>query len=116
MGRATLVRAFPLWGPARPWGQVFPCWTPFLRGRRVPRGLPLAPALLGAATLAPYGVVGIGYLALGTGGAVAMGRGDFPSEGDALLVARIGITAFAVYGVALVVAARSYWLRTRPAA
>ncbi len=68
------------------------------------------------ALLAPYGVVGIGYLALVTGGAVTMGRGDFPSEGDALLVAWIGITAFAVYGVALVVAARSYWLRTRPAA
>ncbi|MFD0420448.1 hypothetical protein [Streptomyces parvus] len=112
----ALLGVFLLWGLVRPWGQAFPRWTPFLRGRRIPRGLPLAPALLGAATLAPYGVVGIGYLALVTGGAVTMGRGDFPSEGDALLVAWIGITAFAVYGVALVVAARSYWLRTRPAA
>ncbi|MEU8594462.1 hypothetical protein [Streptomyces globisporus] len=112
----ALLGVFLLWGLVRPWGQAFPRWTPFLRGRRVPRGLPLAPALLGAATLAPYGVVGIGYLALVTAGAVTMGRGDFPSEGDALLVAWIGITAFAVYGVALVVAARSYWLRTRPAA
>ncbi|MCC8480963.1 hypothetical protein [Streptomyces parvus] len=111
----ALLGVFLLWGLVRPWGQVFPRWTPFLRGRRVPRSLPLAPALLGAATLAPYGVVGIGYLALVTGGAVTMGRGDFPSEGDALLVAWIGLTAFAVYGVALVVAARSYWLRTRPA-
>lgn len=111
----ALLGVFLLWGLVRPWGQVFPRWTPFLRGRRVPRLLPLAPALLGAATLAPYGVVGIGYLALVTGGAVTMGRGDFPSEGDALLVAWIGITAFAVYGVALAVAARSYWLRTRPA-
>ncbi|OCC10862.1 hypothetical protein A3Q37_03370 [Streptomyces sp. PTY087I2] len=111
----ALLGVFLLWGLVRPWGQVFPRWTPFLRGRRVPRLLPLAPALLGAATLAPYGVVGIGYLALATGGAVTMGRGDFPSEGDALLVAWIGLTAFAVYGVALAVAARSYWLRTRPA-
>ncbi|WP_254875591.1 hypothetical protein [Streptomyces sp. CAI 127] len=110
----ALLGVFLLWGLVRPWGQVFPRWTPFLRGRRVPRSLPLAPALLGAATLAPYGVVGIGYLALVTGGAVTMGRGDFPSEGDALLVAWIGITAFAVHGIALVVAARSYWLRTRP--
>lgn len=59
------------------------------------------------------GVVGTGYLALVTAGAVTMGRGDFPSEGDALLVGWTGITAFAVYGVALAVAARSYWLRTR---
>ncbi|MFE3095451.1 hypothetical protein ACFXG1_16665 [Streptomyces sp. NPDC059248] len=104
---------FLLWGLVRPWGQVFPRWTPFLRGRRVPRWLPLAPALLGAATLAPYGVAGVGYLTLVTTGAVTMRRGDFPSPGDALLVGWIGIVAFAVYGIALTVAARSYWLRTR---
>ncbi|MFE6912257.1 hypothetical protein [Streptomyces erythrochromogenes] len=106
---------FLLWGLVRPWGQVFPRWTLFLRGRRVPRWLPLAPALLGAATLAPYGVMGIGYLALATAGAVTMRHGDFHSSGDALLVGWIGVIAFAVYGVALTIAARSYWLRTRPA-
>ncbi|MEV5595681.1 hypothetical protein [Streptomyces sp. NPDC052496] len=106
---------FLLWGLVRPWGQVFPRWTPFLRGRRVPRRLPLVPALLGAATLAPYGVVGIGYLLLATFGAVTMRPGDFHSPDDALLVGWIGMVAFAVYGVALTVAARSYWLRTRPA-
>ncbi|MFJ9768454.1 hypothetical protein ACIRUY_32105 [Streptomyces erythrochromogenes] len=104
-----------LWGLVRPWGQVFPRWTLFLRGRRVPRWLPLAPALLGAATLAPYGVVGIGYLALATAGVLTMRRGDFHSTGDALLVGWIGMVAFAVYGIALTIAARSYWLRTRPA-
>ncbi|MET9701191.1 hypothetical protein ABZY31_30335 [Streptomyces sp. NPDC006529] len=106
---------FLLWGLVRPWGQVFPCWTLFLRGRRVPRWLPLAPALLGAATLAPYGVVGVGYLALVAAGVVTMRRGDFHSAGDALLVGWIGMAAFAIYGIALTVAARSYWLRTRPA-
>ncbi|MEU4728881.1 hypothetical protein [Streptomyces sp. NPDC023588] len=106
---------FLLWGLVRPWGQVFPRWTLFLRGRRVPRWLPLAPALLGAATLAPYGVVGVGYLALATAGVVPMRRGDFHSPGDALLVGWIGMVAFAVYGIALTIAARSYWLRTRPA-
>ncbi|MEU8775963.1 hypothetical protein [Streptomyces sp. NPDC048606] len=105
---------FLVWGLVRPWGQVFPRWTPFLRGRRVPRGLPLAPALLGAATLAPYGVAGVGYLTLATTGAVTMRRGDFHSSGDALLVGWIGMIAFAVYGIALTIAARSYWLRTRP--
>ncbi|WP_234308494.1 hypothetical protein [Streptomyces sp. NRRL F-4428] len=105
---------FLLWGLVRPWGQVFPRWTPFLRGRRVPRRLPLVPALLGAATLAPYGVVGIGYLLLATSGAVTMRPGDFHSPDDALLVGWIGMVAFAVYGLALTLAARSYWLRTRP--
>ncbi|WP_314252461.1 hypothetical protein [Streptomyces sp. DSM 40907] len=44
-----------------------------------------------------------------------MRRGDFHSAGDALLVGWIGMAAFAVYGIALTIAARSYWLRTRPA-
>ncbi|MFD9539644.1 hypothetical protein [Streptomyces sp. NPDC060022] len=102
---------FLLWGLVRPWGQVFPRWALWLRGRRVPRWLPLAPALIGAATLAPYGVFGVGYVALATADVVTMRRGDFHSSSDALLVAWIGMTAFAVYGVALIVAARSYWLR-----
>ncbi|WP_229908634.1 hypothetical protein [Streptomyces griseosporeus] len=111
----AMLGVFLLWGLVRPWGQVFPRWTLFLRGRRVPRWLPLTPALLGAATLAPYGVAGVGYLTLATAGAVTMRRGDFHSSGDALLVSWIGMIAFAIYGIALTIAARSYWLRTRPA-
>ncbi|MGW4894298.1 hypothetical protein ACWEQL_18800 [Kitasatospora sp. NPDC004240] len=104
---------FLLWGLVRPWGQRFPRWTLPLGGRAVPRWLPLTPALLGAATLAPYGLLGVSYCALGTLGLVEVRTGDFPSPGDALLVSWVGIGAFAVYGVALAVAARSYWLRTR---
>ncbi|WP_257002129.1 hypothetical protein [Streptomyces sp. WZ.A104] len=104
---------FLLWGLVRPWGQVFPRWTPYLRGRRVPRWLPLAPALIGAATLAPYGVLGLSYVALATTGVVTIRPGDFHSSGDAHLVGWIGMAAFAVYGLALTVAARSYWFRTR---
>ncbi|MER7701059.1 hypothetical protein [Streptomyces sp. NPDC096095] len=81
----------------------------------MPRWLPLTPALLGASTLAPYGVVGGGYLALATTGVVTMGRGDFPTSGDALLVGWVGMVAFAVYGMALSIAVRSYRVRTRPA-
>ncbi|MFI5666346.1 hypothetical protein [Streptomyces sp. NPDC051704] len=106
---------FLLWGLVRPWGQIYPRWTLFLRGRRVPRWLPLTPALLGAATLAPYGVVGTGYLTLATAGVLTIRHGDFHSSGDALLVGWIGMAAFAVYGIALTIAAHSYWLRTRPA-
>ncbi|GAA3441339.1 hypothetical protein [Planomonospora venezuelensis] len=105
---------FLILGLVRPWGQVFPRWTPVLRGRRVPRWLPLTPALIGAATLAPYGAVGIVYAALGAAGAVTVPRGDFPTPGDALLVAWVGLGAFAVYGIALGAAAWSYLRRTRP--
>ncbi|MFJ8435201.1 hypothetical protein ACIQ9P_28280 [Kitasatospora sp. NPDC094019] len=101
-----------LQGLVRPWGQVFPRWILPLAGRPVPRWLPLVPALLGAGTLVPYGVLGLGWAALGTAGVVGVPRGDFPTPGDTLLVAWIGLGAFAVYGVALAVAARWYWRRT----
>ncbi|WP_369179589.1 hypothetical protein [Streptomyces mutabilis] len=97
-GAEMALGVFLLWGLVRPWGQAFPRWTPWLRGRRVPRRLPLAPALIGAATLAPYGVFGVGYAALTTAGVVTMRRGDFPSSSDALLVGWIGMAAFAVPG------------------
>ncbi|MFE6056581.1 hypothetical protein ACFQ6N_38065 [Kitasatospora sp. NPDC056446] len=108
-----VLGVFLLWGLVCPWGQAFPRWTLFLRGRRVPRWLPLTPALIGAATLAPYGVLGLGYCTLATAGVVTMRKGDAPSSGDALLMSWIGMVAFATYGVALTIAARSYWLRTR---
>ncbi|MGH8879897.1 MAG: hypothetical protein ACRD0P_21525 [Stackebrandtia sp.] len=106
---------FLLWGLVRPWGQVFPRWTLALRGRRVPRWLPLTPALIGAASLAPYGIVGLGYVALASIGVVRMRRGDFSTSEDALLVGWIGLVAFAGYGICLTVAAYSYWRRTRSA-
>ncbi|MGK9459451.1 hypothetical protein ACSLFT_05320 [Streptomyces sp. G6] len=105
---------FLLWGLVRPWGRLFPRWTLALHGRRVPRWLPLTPTLIGAATLAPYGLFGIGYLSLASTGAVTIRRGDFPSPQDALLVGWIGMVAFAGYGVCLAVAGWSYWSRTRP--
>ncbi|MEU1880475.1 hypothetical protein ABZ470_24480 [Streptosporangium sp. NPDC020072] len=105
---------FLLLGLVRPWGQVFPRWTLVLRGRRVPRWLPLTPALIGAATLAPYGAAGVVYATLGTAGVITVSRGDFSTVGDALLVTWFGLGAFAAYGLALALAAWSYWRRTRP--
>ncbi|SHF83341.1 hypothetical protein [Streptoalloteichus hindustanus] len=105
---------FLLHGLVHPWGQVFPRWAPLLTGRPVPRWLPLTPALLGAATLAPYGVLGLGYLTLNALGLVTIRQGDFQSTEDVLLVAWCGMVAFCGYGLALAVAARSYFVRTRP--
>ncbi|MFE9424773.1 hypothetical protein ACFYNO_17575 [Kitasatospora sp. NPDC006697] len=109
----AVVGVFLLWGLVRPWGMVFPRWTLPLRGRPVPRWLPLTPALIGAATLAPYGLVGAAYAALASAGAVTVPMGEFHSRPDALLVIWVGMTAFAGYGLALAAATRSYWRRTR---
>ncbi|WP_328927576.1 hypothetical protein OG429_25490 [Streptomyces sp. NBC_00190] len=104
---------FLLFGLVGSWGQVFPRWTLALRGRRVPRWLPLGPALIGVGTLVPYGLFGVGYLTLASAGVVSVRAGDFHSPADAVLVGWIGFSAFAGYGLALLVATRSYWLRTR---
>ncbi|KAA2265842.1 hypothetical protein F0L68_04045 [Solihabitans fulvus] len=104
---------FLLLGLVRPWGQVFPRWTVWLAGRRVPRWLPLAPALVGAATLAPYGVFGVGLVVLESVGVVPVERGQFRSVADALVVSWCGLGAFCCFGVALAVAAWSYLVRTR---
>jgi hypothetical protein len=106
------IGVFLLWGLVRPWGQVFPRWTLLLRGRRVPRWLPLTPALIGAATLVPYGLVGIGYLSLCTTGVTEIRVGALATAGQSLQIGWVGMCAFAGYGVALAVAVRSYWLRT----
>jgi hypothetical protein len=106
------IGVFLLWGLVRPWGQVFPRWTLLLRGRRVPRWLPLTPALIGAATLVPYGLVGIGYLSLCATGVTEIRVGALATAGQALQIGWVGMCAFAGYGVALAVATRSYWRRT----
>ncbi|MEU8886347.1 hypothetical protein [Streptomyces sp. NPDC048442] len=102
-----------LFALVRPWGEVFPRWIPFLAGRPVPRLLLLTPAVIGAATLLPYGLLGGGYLVLASFGAVELTAGDFGPGADALLVGWMGLAGFTVYGAALAVATRSYWRRTR---
>lgn len=88
----------------RPWSQLWPRWTLVLAGRRVPRWLPLTPALLGASTLAPYGL--IGTVALFT---VPMDGAESPGW-----FAFVGMLAFGVPGIAMAVTGWSYLRRTRP--
>ncbi len=45
------VVAFAAAGLIAGWGEVFPCWVPWLRGRRVPPLAAVAPATLGAGVL-----------------------------------------------------------------
>jgi hypothetical protein len=94
------LAVFLLLGLVQPWGMVFPRWTLWLAGRRVPRFLPLAPVWLIAPTLALYGTGSLIYAFFTEYGVVSLG-------GAASI-------AFGGYGWALGVAAVSYQLRSRP--
>ncbi|RJL34254.1 hypothetical protein D5H75_07260 [Bailinhaonella thermotolerans] len=109
--------AFLALGLLYPWGQVFPRWTPFLAGRRVPRALPLVPAWLTALTLAPYGCALLAYAALAAAGVLPPPAPVPPFTGPAGLTWMIafGGLAFAGLGLALLAGAISYTARTRPA-
>lgn len=97
---AVGLAVFLLFGLVRPWGMVFPRWTLWLAGRRVPRFLPLTPVWLIAPTLALYGTGSLGYAFFTEYGVVSLG-------GAASI-------AFGGYGWALGIAAVSYQIRTRP--
>ncbi|HWC24616.1 MAG TPA: hypothetical protein VG502_20155 [Flexivirga sp.] len=57
--------AFTAIGLVSTWGEVFPRWVPFLRGRRVPTLAAVIPGALGAAVLTTLWTYSIGMLALG---------------------------------------------------
>lgn len=96
------LAVFLLLGLVRPWGMVFPRWTLWLAGSRVPRFLPLTPVWLIAPTFALYGTTS-GILA----GAGVLDDDLFGIGGAASL-------AFGAYGWTLTIAAVSYQRRTRP--
>ncbi|MEU7075896.1 hypothetical protein AB0B30_37780 [Streptomyces narbonensis] len=108
---------FLLAGLLHPWGQVFPRWTLFLSGRRVPRLLPLIPAWPTALGLSVYGVFLVVYAPLAALGVLPAPRLDADlgaTLSGTLWLAAFGGTAFGGLGFALLTAARSYAARTRP--
>ncbi|MBC6459355.1 hypothetical protein [Actinomadura sp. HBU206391] len=107
-GVLIALAVFLLLGLVRPWGMVFPRWTLWAAGRRVPRLLPLTPVWAVAPTLAVYGTGGGIYTILAATGMV----GDYETE--TVVLAGAAMTAFGGYGWALAIAAVSYRLRTRP--
>ncbi|MFF8652758.1 hypothetical protein [Streptomyces huasconensis] len=113
---AALLGVFLLTGLMYRWGQVFPCWTWPLAGRRVPRLLPLIPAWLTGGALTAYGTGLLVYAPLSAAGVVPAIEpvGVFTTvEGMTWMVAFGGL-CFAGLGGGLLVAARSYAARTRP--
>ncbi|MER6366365.1 hypothetical protein [Kitasatospora sp. NPDC001527] len=113
---AATVGIFLLLGLLYVWGQVFPRWTLFLSGRRVPRLLPLIPAWLTGVPLAMYGVVLLVMAPLMAAGVLPGIKPDppFTSSSGITWFAWFGGLAFGGLGIGLVVAARSYAARTRP--
>ncbi|MEU7576425.1 hypothetical protein AB0B50_02305 [Streptomyces sp. NPDC041068] len=113
---AALLGIFLLVGLMYRWGQVFPRWTLFLSGRRVPRLLPLIPAWLTGGALAAYGTVLLVYAPLGALG--VMDRiepsGVFTTSAGMTWMVAFGGLSFGGLGGALLVAARSYATRGRP--
>ncbi|MFI6587392.1 hypothetical protein [Embleya sp. NPDC050493] len=108
---------FLLTGLIHPWGQVFPGWTPFLRGRRVPRLLPLAPAWSVGFALSVYGVFLAFYAPVAALGLVPAPEPDADvgaTRSGTLWLVAFGGLAFGGLGLGLLTAARSYAARSRP--
>ncbi|WP_216823950.1 hypothetical protein [Streptomyces roseifaciens] len=112
---AALLGVFLLTGLMYRWGMVFPRWTLFLSGRRVPRLLPLVPAWLTGGALSVYGVVLNVMVLLSVTGVTSPVEPKPPFDTSASLTWMVwfGGLAFAGLGFALIVAARSYAARTR---
>ncbi|WFB10726.1 hypothetical protein LRS74_29580 [Streptomyces sp. LX-29] len=113
---AGLLAVFLMLGLVYRWGQVFPRWTLFLSGRRVPRLLPLVPARLVGAGLSVYGVFLIGYAPLCAVGLLSGPdpKPPFTSASGVLWMVEFGGLAFGGLGIGLLLGARSYAARTRP--
>ncbi|WP_234323003.1 hypothetical protein [Streptomyces sp. NRRL S-350] len=113
---AAMVGIFLLLGLLYVWGQVFPRWTLFLSGRRVPRLLPLIPAWLTGIPLAMYGaalIIMAPFMAAGVLPKIKPSEPFTTSSGITWFV-EFGGLAFGGLGIGLIVAARSYAARTRP--
>ncbi|MFJ2864435.1 hypothetical protein [Kitasatospora sp. NPDC087314] len=95
---------------------MFPRWTLFLSGRRVPRLLPLIPAWLTGIPLTMYGAVLTVMAPLMAVGVLPRSKPSppFTSGSGTTWMVEFGGLAFGGLGIGLVVAARSYAARTRP--
>ncbi|MEV7021529.1 hypothetical protein [Kitasatospora sp. NPDC093558] len=100
---------FLLLGLVRPWGRIFPRWVPLLARKPVPRWLPLTPAWVTAAILAPV----FGVLALTNVVLMVFGLSHPDTDGFSPFAFYIAYSGMGPYGLALGAAAWSYQRRTR---
>lgn len=92
------------------WGRVFPRWTLFLAGRRVPRTLLAVPACFVSGGLLVYFGTGLGQLVIAAMTGQALTSPEIP--GGFLWTA---VLAYVMWGAGLAVATVAYLRRTRPA-
>ncbi|GIG64198.1 hypothetical protein [Phytomonospora endophytica] len=91
------------------WGRVWPRWTLFLAGRRVPRRLVLGPAVVFATGLVVYFGIALSQMAVSTA------TGDF--DGGTLPAAFywVAVPAYWAWGLGMGAASVAYFQLTRPA-
>ncbi|MET8866083.1 hypothetical protein ABZW11_24365 [Nonomuraea sp. NPDC004580] len=107
---AALLGVFLALGLVHRWGKIFPRWTLFLAGRRVPRLLPLIPAWVVGVCLGGYGLVLLVMVPLALIGVIPpfTPPEPFTSSADVTWMILFGGLAFGGLGGALVLGACSY--------
>lgn len=93
-------------GLVQRWGEVFPRWTPGLRGQIVPVGLAVVPASIVSVIVASAGVM---FVRFGVTGEF----GDTFPGGNHDIAAWLPEMFWPLWAVALAAAAYAYWLRRR---
>jgi hypothetical protein len=93
-------------GLVQRWGEVFPRWIPWLRGRAVPIGLAVVPAWLVSIVLASAGLM---FVRLAVTGELAE---NLPGTTDDV-AGWLPEMFWPLWAVALAAAAYAYWLRRR---
>ena len=88
------------------WGEVFPRWIPWLRGRSVPVALAVVPASVVSVVLASAGLMFVRFAITGTLAA------NFPGENDDI-AAWLPELFWPLWAAALAAATYAYWLRRR---
>ncbi|GAU71250.1 Syd protein [Streptomyces sp. NBRC 110611] len=112
------VLAFTAIGLIARWGEVFPRWIPFLRGRRVPTKAALIPAAIGATILTLlWTVLTLATQIMGTTIRGDDLPGDFPSEVGGWEAASFYVcyTPLILWGPLLAVVTVAYWKRRHAA-
>lgn len=105
LGSFGLVGSVLTMGLAQRWGEVFPRWMPFVRGRSVPVGLAVVPASFVSVIVFSAGLDMIRGAAGDTW--LGLADGNWAAIGPALL--------WPVWGAALAAATLAYCLRRRGA-
>lgn len=108
LGTLAVGGALLTLGLVQRWGEVFPRWIPFLRGRLVPVGLALVPGYLVSALLASAGLM---FIRLALTGRLTASFGELATEIEPWMW--VPEMLWPVWGAALATATYLYQVRRR---